>query len=530
MILITLCCLLELVQVVSGQGETSREQINTADKKYDPRCGTPNGPCGPGYGWQFNWFPGPDTCPDPQPCPDGYFCLHDGFAEEGDNICLPQPKNCGNLLENCCVPHVCEGKGESGEPLACQAIGGPYFAPGGGLCMPNPKCGKLGQPCCQSWGHRDAWFGMEWHDGDKGNLCEGDLYCEFNNCRRETPISGTCVANADNCGTKVGAPCCITTGVSYVAYDDAVQKLDCDKGPNLTCDVRQDIPTCIHKAKETETNKKLQEMLQQCGQPGGSCLPAWNGTMFLSSEYFPQITCPPEQQECPPDYFCGFLSSWMYGIETELPMCLGPVDPECGKLGKPCCPWTIDSEKNKHVDGNLWCKRTDEDENPLQCIYKYDNKDSGYIADAIIYSRCVKNEPCGSLNQPCCRFRELYSNPPSVVSIRNKSLACGEGLFCNYTDTFFCPDFNAISMDNYHIRTEEGTCVANPVDCGSDIGKPCCVRSVQNVTDFARREEYYCDISKNLVCDPDAHRVRLGHGAGYHPTCVKETTETTNQP
>jgi hypothetical protein len=67
---------------------------------------------------------------------------------------------------------VCPGTGEKGEPLACQATGGPYFPPGSGLCMPNPECGRLDQPCCQPYGNRDYWSERATHGGTRGDLCE----------------------------------------------------------------------------------------------------------------------------------------------------------------------------------------------------------------------------------------------------------------------------------------------------------------------------------------------------------------------
>ena len=518
---------------VTAQTEMTNSVANNS--QYNPECGMPGGPCGPGYGYQFNYYPGPEYCPDPQPCPSGYFCEHPSIYEWVQNRFSPQPKQCGEYLKNCCVPRMCNGTGENGEPLTCQATGGPYFAPAGGLCMPNPKCGKEGQPCCQSWGNRDYWKRKERHDGEKGHLCEGSLYCQFDNCRRTTPISGTCVPNLPECGVKEGAPCCIRSRVTYEAYDAAVQEFYCADGTDLECDSYPDMPICTRK--QSQNVEIFPNEILQCGKPGGACAPAWNGSTILNTldfgTKFVQLinNCTPEELQCPPEYFCGIRNvPYVYSREFEskfLPACIGPVDAECGKESRPCCPWQIDaSTGEKIVDGELWCDATNVDGTPLQCISK-DDLDVYSMEMAIKNSKCVLNKPCGSLGESCCRFVEEnsffhFENPAQSTSIQNRSLACEKGLYCNYTDFLRCP--SAAFMYSNPSRLDQGTCIANAKDCGLEVGKPCCVRSLRYRGYFPKREVYYCDVSKSLVCDPSNKRVQFGHGVGDHPLCVNETT------
>lgn len=51
---------------------------------------------------------------------------------------------------------------------------------------------------------------------------------------------------------------------------------------------------------------------------------------------------------------------------------------------------------------------------------------------------------------------------------------------------------------------------------------------VRHSNAFHRGEEYYCDISKGLICNLSAHKVKFGHGIGAHPACVKETMNVTS--
>ena len=517
-----------------------RESIQ---QEYNETCGTAYGPCSPGYGYQLNWFDGPDYCPKEQPCPEGYFCLHDGYTDKGDNICVPELKPCGNYLERCCVPHVCPGTGEKGEPLACQASGGPYFAPGGGLCMPNPECGRLNQPCCQPFGHRDYWSGKETHDGSLGDLCKEGLYCRFHNCRRRTPISGTCVKNTPDCGTAVGKPCCIRTSVTYEAHDNSKHSFHCKPRTGLVC--QETTLTCVESPKKEERNVlSIQELQESCGKPWGLCFPAWNGSMRLPSDYFPaDFSCPADKEQCPSGYVCALSSFTPYlngtqELRDDLPICFGPVETDCGTLDRPCCPWPLGSERTSKFDGNLWCNETDGSGAPLQCISSSSPRTDSYfdVESILAGHRCVKREPCGSLGQSCCSFEAIpYTNPPVFNASGNHSLACSDGLFCNYTNFLMCPDSRHIYFGvdeteslgmNANFSQAEGTCVANPRDCGSDLGKPCCVLSLRTTNIFERREEYYCDSSQGLVCDPDSKRVRLGHGVGQHPTCTHILNET----
>eukprot|EP00890_Picochlorum_soloecismus_P000617 jgi/Picsp_1/1556/NSC_05034-R1_---NA--- len=544
-----------LCVVVLGQAPSSAGDENTVSngpareigqQEYNETCGTPYGPCSPGYGFQVNWFDGPDYCPAVQPCPEGYFCIHNGYTDRGDNICVPELKQCGNYLERCCLPHVCPGTGEEGEPLACKASGGPYFPPGGGICLPNPECGRLEQPCCQPYGNRDYWSDRATHGGSRGDLCEEGLYCQFDNCRRQTPISGTCVKNTPGCGTSVGTPCCIRTSVTYEAYGKSMQSFECKAG--LAC--QETTLTCIELPKTQENKKNLlsiPELQQSCGRPGGLCFPAWNGSMRLTSDYFPaDFSCPADREQCPSGYICALHPSKRYMNGTQevygdLPMCFGPIDATCGTLDRPCCPWPprSDQERPSEFGGDLWCNETDGFGTQLQCISSSSPRTESYFhgEDIITGHRCVKRQPCGSLGQSCCGFYTMpYMNPPgSFNATGSDSLACSDGLYCNYTNFIICPDRYTAYL--YHgtestgvyemfLQTEQGTCVANPMDCGSDIDKPCCVRSLRQSSIFERREEYYCDSSQGLACDPESRRVRFGHGLGRHPTCTHILNET----
>ena len=450
--------------------------LNRTTARYSDECGKPGGPCNPGADSQFGSAISKDNlCPDYQPCQEGYFCIADalnvGMPEYSSNYCVPQPKNCGQYLKNCCGPDfTCNEKGPEGIPLTCQASGGPYFPPGGGLCMPNPKCGGTGQPCCQPWGHRDFWADKETADGAFSNsyLCDKDNYCNYHTPIRETPINGTCVANDPRCGL-LGKPCCIETTTTHEARDNSKQSLRCRD--DLYCNLGSFV------CDERELNGSIAEVNRLCGKPYGACFPAYDprnpNSTVASAEDFPDIQC---NEQCPDDYFCAVVSG-----QDDVPACLGPVDPDCGKPGKPCCPWTVDETESKKIDGDLHCDERDSEGNRLQCrsvfslnrsldtgtFFITSDMDEGRFKAAIQNSICTKLVECGSENKPCCHDYQdnyVYTNPKSLNAAGNQSLLCGEGLFCHY--------------ENFTLFNPQGTCLQNDPECGTMDGSKCCVRSL----------------------------------------------------
>ncbi|KAI8112570.1 hypothetical protein M9434_003891 [Picochlorum sp. BPE23] len=491
---------------------------------YSDDCGKPGGPCNPGYDAQFGSGISKDNlCPDDQPCQEGYFCIADtlnvDMPEYESNYCVPQPDPCGGYLQRCCAPEfTCDGEESSGVPLTCQVTGGPYFTPGSGVCMPNPKCGAAGEPCCQPWGHRDYWGNRSTADGIFSNpsLCNGGYYCNFHSPSRQSPINGTCVANQPDCGL-LGKPCCIETTTTFEAYDSSMQWYSCED--TLGCNLGS--LRC-----ERERNTSISELNRLCGQPYGACTPAFNGynpeSMFGTQEDFPELDC---SKPCPENYLCSVIA-WNHRVDdmyANLSMCIGPVDPECGTLDNPCCPWTIDEKKT--VDGDLHCRERDSDGNLLQCrslfalnrptdisgFYTPIEDDSSFDRWPIQSSICTPLEECGSENKRCCHEYQdnyIYANPKSPHAAGDESLLCDEGLYCRY--------------DNFTGPSPQGTCVANDPECGTYEGSPCCTLSLTRPWNIPRginsnEQVTYCR-NESLSCYKGPPNSILQFG--FSPVCI----------
>lgn len=499
---------------------------------YSSECGKPGGPCNPGYDAQFgNAISKDNLCPDEQPCQEGYFCISDTLSvlmpEYLSNYCVPQPDPCGGYLQRCCAPtFVCDGQGPSGEPLTCQVGGGPYFTPGSGVCMPNPECGAAGEPCCQPWGHRDFWGNRSTADGIFSNpsLCNESYYCNYHSPSRQSPINGTCVANEPDCGS-LGNACCIQTTTTYEARDDSMQQYSCDDA--LECNL-------VTLRCERKTNTSISELNRLCGQPFGACAPAFNRYdpeyIFATQEDFPELAC---SKPCPENYLCSVIvwDDWEYEYDkgVNLSACVGPVDSECGTLGKPCCPWTID---DKTVDGDMYCRERDSDGNPLQCrslfalnqrtdisAFAPRSENTIGLIDVVAWynwpiqnSMCTSLVECGSENARCCHeYQEnyIYANPKSPHAAGNESLLCDEGLFCHY--------------DNFTLISSQGRCIANEPDCGLYEGAPCCTLSLTAPSNLptginVNQDITYCR-NESLWCDrgPPNSIVQFG----FSPVCIQ---------
>jgi hypothetical protein len=342
------------------------------------------------------------------------------------------------------------------------------------------------------------------------------LYCNYHTFARETPINGTCVPNDADCGS-LGKACCVETTVTFEASDYSWQRVSCDLESNLSCNLVT--LTCEEDLMSSlpNTTSKISEL---CGMPYGACFPAFtpsnpNGTI-AGPEDFPDINC---DKGCPENYFCAVVERYrtvekQYSGEPytseELfgaPACLGPVDPECGKIGKPCCPWRV--EDADLIDGELHCDERDSDGQLLQCRSLYDlngytpklpmysGRFQGFhaIKAAIESSTCTRLVECGSENNTCChdyQDRYIYTNPISPHASSNTSLLCADGLYCHY--------------QNFTFDNPQGTCISNTPDCGLEEGSACCIRSITTPV-FSYREdlhtvgseEFYCRNS-SLVC------------------------------
>ena len=522
---LVVCCVTaqELTPTSEGTSNNGSAEMNSTTKRYSDDCGKPGGPCNPGADDQFGSAISKDNlCPDYQPCVEGYFCMADalnvGMPTYSSNYCVPQPINCGQYLKKCCAPDfVCDGKGPGGVPLTCQVSGGPYFHPGNGLCMPNPECGGKGQPCCQPWGHRDFWTNRETADGIFSNpfLCDKTYYCNYHTPIRETPINGTCVANDPECGLP-GKPCCIETTTTYEARDSSQQRFRCSDEDGLYCNLGSFV------CEKKQFNASIVEVNRLCGQPYGACFPAYDprnsNSTFATAEDFPDVQC---NKQCPDGYFCAVVS----GDEDDVPACLGPIDPDCGKLDKPCCPWTVGDSQSKTVDGDLHCDERDSQGNPLQCrsifslnqsldtgdYFLLPDMDEGRYRAALQHSSCTKMVECGSEGNPCCHDYQdgyLYTNPKSLNAAGNESFLCAEGLFCHY--------------ENFTLINPQGTCIQNDPDCGTVDGSKCCIQSLtvpmsEIRGDLNIGEELFFCRNSSLTCSLEIRESVVHFGA--FPLC-----------
>jgi hypothetical protein len=392
------------------------------------------------------------------------------------------------------------------------------------------------EPCCQPWGHRDFWKNRETSDGKFSNpsLCDKGNYCNYHTPLRETPVNGTCIPNDPECG-RPGKPCCIETTVTAEARDNSMQWVSCN-GSDLFCNLAS--LTC----QEIQVFDSLKEINNLCGQPNGACVPAYVSpalnTNFTGKDFDNQC-----DKGCPSDYFCALIKYSVYGDtygerkDLATSMCLGPADPDCGKLGKPCCPWKTDDQS---VDGELHC---DSGSSPLQCrsmfalnqdfsgksFFTINNKISksffGWEGEnqrrnhisAIQSSICTAMVECGSENNPCCHDYQvgyIYTNPKSINNAGNTSLLCAEGLYCRY--------------DNFTMMHPQGTCVSNDPECGQQAGSLCCKRSLTSVYSGLRgipesdlgQEEFYC-LNSSITCEYTTKDTVLQFGK--EPTCVALT-------
>ena len=542
MLFYTLRVLVCTAGLILWSGEARELYADSAESRnYSAECGKPNGPCNPGYDSQFNTGIAKDgQCPDDSPCEDGYYCraeiLAVGMPEYVSNQCSKINYPCGGYLENCCAPEfTCDSKGPNGEPLTCQVGGGPYYSPGSGICQLNPKCGGTMEPCCQPWGHRDFWKNRETSDGIFSNpsLCDKGHYCNYHTPLRETPMNGTCVPNDPECGL-LGKPCCIETSVTAEARDNSMQIFSCNDS-GLVCNLAS--LTC----RENQVFDTLEEISELCGKPNGACVPAYVPP-FLNTNLTGEDLTHPCDKGCPLDYFCALIKFRDYheSIDRATSMCLGPADPDCGKLGKPCCPWKIGDQS---VDGDLHCDEFDSEETPLQCRSMFamnqDLGDKSYFIvnriseksffgwegeelrgnymSAIQNSICTATVECGSENNPCCHDYQagyVYTNPKSINNAGNASLLCADGLFCRY--------------DNFTVMHPQGTCVSNDPECGQQKGSPCCKRSLTSTFSGVRgipdsglgHEEFYCR-NNSVQCEYTGKYTVLQFGKT--PRCVALT-------
>jgi hypothetical protein len=311
--------------------------------------------------------------------------------------------------------------------------------------------------------------------------------------------------------------------------------LSCN-GSDLFCNLAS--LTC----QEIQVFDSLKEINNLCGQPNGACVPAYVSpalnTNFTGKDFDNQC-----DKGCPSDYFCALIKYSVYGDtygerkDLATSMCLGPADPDCGKLGKPCCPWKTDDQS---VDGELHC---DSGSSPLQCrsmfalnqdfsgksFFTINNKISksffGWEGEnqrrnhisAIQSSICTAMVECGSENNPCCHDYQvgyIYTNPKSINNAGNTSLLCAEGLYCRY--------------DNFTMMHPQGTCVSNDPECGQQAGSLCCKRSLTSVYSGLRgipesdlgQEEFYC-LNSSITCEYTTKDTVLQFGK--EPTCVALT-------
>lgn len=530
-------CSSQARQLYADSAESSQVPRN-----YSTECGKPNGPCNPGYTSQLGVSIAADgLCPDDSPCEEGYYCgvvvgLMPDFGLP--NLCYPIQYPCGNYLGACCAPEfTCDGKGPRGEPLTCQVPGGPYFPIGSGHCLSNPKCGGAMEPCCQPWGHRDFWKNRETSDGIFSNpsLCDSGHYCNYHTPLRETPLNGTCIPNDPECGL-LGKPCCVSTMVTAEWRDNSRQILSCNVS-NAFCD--QASQTCL----EIQVFDTVEEVYSLCGKPNGACAPPYVPPSSSRANFTSNSLDTECDKGCPSGYLCALVEYEKYDreqkeiVDLAVPMCLGPADPNCGTLGKPCCPWKIDDET---VDGDLHCDAFAPDGTPLQCrsmfalnqdlsdksftfavslsnvsFFSWDGEKSrqSYLS-AIQSSMCTPIVECGSENNPCCHDYQtgyLYTNPASINKAGNESLLCADGLYCHY--------------DNFTILHPQGTCIPNDPECGQQKGSPCCKRSLLSPLTGVRgmpetdlgKQEFYCR-NKSIQCEYTTMDTVMQFGKA--PSCV----------
>lgn len=210
-----------------------------------------------------------------------------------------------------------------------------------------------------------------------------------------------------------------------------------------------------------------------------------------------------------------------------------PLPPGCGNLDGPCCPANTDNRVTEVSVSNTseavpFCK-----DDKSMCVWQFDDYAEhgtrsfpaqdptrprqpypwdGYFERGFGRSRCAPEpELCGNPGEPCC---------PSMVDIRISGMVHNriyDDQPCNYRavgrEGIFCKGF--WQRELLLKGTVLGVCTANPVGCGKQVGKACCVSDIPEVGQVGQcmtnrpPGDFYCTEGNNVcaVC-PGANATR----------------------